>query len=242
MKKKIRMVLLVLVALVLLFVIYNQMDETLNTSVYTMEDVPAASFAKNNGFYILWGLPEAPEVDLKSDAFIKKLRDMFEPREGNDVYMKGFDLRAYKKKFERYKLKFRELELSLSTLGDVCEEVEGKRAHFVSFDPDMKVLYDRMQMMIDSEVFEDFLPVHAEAPLPNLLAWLYAAKFYTGANIHKALEGEWEQGVSNLLDLVDFSKKAVKSSRFLIVNLISKALLEIPLNAINSIMNRKECP
>ncbi|MCP4158127.1 MAG: hypothetical protein GY757_61070, partial [bacterium] len=242
MKKKIRMVLLVLVALVLLFVIYNQMDETLNTSVYTMDDVPVASFEKNNGFYILCGLPEKPEVDITSDAFIKKIRDMFETWKGYKNDVETTELRAFKKKFHRYKKKYLKLGLSLNGLKDVCEEVKSKRAHFVSLDPDLKVLHDRMRMMIDSEVFEDFVPVHAEAPLPNMLAWLYAAKIYTGANIHMALEGDWEQGVSNLLGLLDFSKKAVKSSRFLIVNLISKAILEIPLNAINSIMNRKECP
>jgi hypothetical protein len=96
--------------------------------------------------------------------------------------------------------------------------------------------------MIDSKVFEDFISIDADAPLPNLLAWLHAAKYYTAVNMLTALEGDWDTGVSNLLDLVDFAKRAVKGSRFLIVNLISKAMYQISLVAIADLMNQKECP
>jgi hypothetical protein len=74
------------------------------------------------------------------------------------------------------------------------------------------------------------------------LAWLHAGKLYIAVNMLTALEGEWEKGVSNLLDMVDFGKRAVKGSRFLIVNLVSKALLYMPLEAIADLMNQKECP
>ncbi|NIM17357.1 MAG: hypothetical protein GTO45_35575, partial [Candidatus Aminicenantes bacterium] len=128
------------------------------------------------------------------------------------------------------------------THNDWCEEVLSIRSGLSPLDPDLQVLYNRFRMMIYSPVFEDFICLDADAPLPNLLAWLHAAKLYTAVNMLKALEGDWENGVGNLLDEVDFGKRAVKSSRFLIVNLISKAIMHLPLQAVGSLMNRRDCP
>jgi hypothetical protein len=97
-------------------------------------------------------------------------------------------------------------------------------------------------MMLENNIFQDFISIEADAPLPNLLAWLHTAKLYTAVNLLTALEGDWDKGVSNLLNMVDFGKRAVKGSRFLIVNLISKAIMYFPLEAIASLMNQKDCP
>ncbi|MCX6558732.1 MAG: hypothetical protein NTW95_15090, partial [Candidatus Aminicenantes bacterium] len=182
---------------------------------------------------------------IMSDGFIEKIRHLFDPKYDNEKYVKAFDFTAFKQKYGRYREKFTKLNLRIgsdSMNGDWCEEILAKRSLLAPLDPDLQVLCQRLRMMIDSKVFEDFISVDSDAPLPNLLAWLHAAKVYTAVNMLTALEGDWEASVSNLLDMVDFGKRAVKGSRFLIVNLIGKAIMALPLQAVAALMNRKECP
>ena len=61
-------------------------------------------------------------------------------------------------------------------------------------------------------------------------------------NIMDALEGNWEQGVSNIIDHAEFAKRATKGSRTLITNLIGKAVLKISLFGLASVMNQPDCP
>jgi hypothetical protein len=248
MKKMILKIVLVLLALLVVWVVANQFDAKLNPDVFTMKEIPEASFGKANGFYILWSFHKPPEVDINSDAIREKYQKLFDPRWDNEKYIREYDYKKERIMFNKtFSIKFREIGILLTGVGDItrndlCPEVESKKSLLSPLDPDLVVFYQRFRMMIDSPIFEDFVSLKADAPLPNLLAWLQAAKLYAAVNILTALEGEWEKGVSNLLDLTDFSKRAVKASRFLIFNLVSKGILQISLQSIASLMNRKECP
>lgn len=246
MKKIILRILLVLVALLVIWIVVNQFDAKLNPDLFTRKDIPAASFDKSNGFYIVWALPEPPDADITSDKVLEKYRKLFDPQFDNEKYMETYDLMTSKKLYKQYYLDtYKKLGLDFradSTKSDWSKTVLSKKSLLSPLHPDLQVMYDRFRMMIDSKVFEDFISVDADAPLPNLLAWLHAGKLYIAVNMLTALEGEWEKGVSNLLDMVDFGKRAVKGSRFLIVNLISKAILHMPLEAIADLMNQKDCP
>lgn len=245
MKKIILRILLILLALLVIWIVSNQFDAKLNPDLFTRKDIPAASFDKSNGFYILWALPEPPDVDITSEKIIEKYRKLFDPQFDNEKNMEAFDFKANKKMYHSFQDTYKALNLDFRTgltKSDWSGAVLSKKSLLSPLHPDLQVLVDRFRMMIDSRVFEDFIPVNADAPLPNLLAWLHTAKLYVAVNMLTALEGEWERGVSNLLDMVDFSKRAVKGSRFLIVNLIGKAIMHLPLEAVADLMNRKECP
>lgn len=243
MKKIIIIILLIFLTLLVIWVLAHRIDAKLSPDLFTKEDIPGASFDKSNGFYILWALGEPPNADIMSDEIILKYRKMFDPQFDNEKYIKEFYFKKYKKMYGFYLKKYRKIGITLDmTHKNWCKEILSKKSDLFPLDPDLQVIYNRFRMMMDSEVFEDFISVDADAPLPNLLAWLHAAKFWTAVNMLTALEGEWDKGVSNLLDMTDFGKRAVKGSRFLIVNLISKAILQIPLLAIAELMNQKECP
>ncbi len=245
MKKIILRILLILLALLVIWIVVNQFDAKLDPDLFTLEDIPKASFDKSNGFYIAWALCEPPDADITSDSVLENYRKLFDPQFDNEKNIEAFDFEKHKKKYGYYLDPYRKLELDFRpdpTKSDWSKTVLSKKSHLSPLHPDLQVMYDRFRMMIDSEVFEDFISVKADAPLPNLLALLHAGKLYIAVNMLTALEGEWEKGVSNLLDMVDFGKRAVKGSRFLIVNLISKALLHMPLQAITDLMNQKECP
>jgi hypothetical protein len=245
MKKIILRILLILLVLVIIWIVANQFDAKLNPDLFTRKDIPAASFDKSNGFYILWALSEPPDADITSDKVLEKYRKLFDPQFDNEKNIKAYDFKKYKEKHSYYKKTYDTLKLDFrpdTTKSDWSKIVLSKKSLISPLHPDLQVMYDRFRMMIDSKVFEDFVSVDADAPLPNLLAWLHAGKLYIAVNMLTALEGEWEKGVSNLLGMVDFGKRAVKGSRFLIVNLVSKALLYMPLQAIADLMNQKECP
>jgi len=245
MKKIILRILLILLALLVIWIVANQFDAKLNPDLFTSKDIPAASFDKSNGFYIVWALPEPPDADITSDKILEKYRKLSDPQFDNEKYIKTYDFMTSKKMYQYYRDTYTGLKLDFrpdTTKSDWSAIVLSKKSQLSTLHPDLQVMYDRFRMMIDSKVFEDFISVKADAPLPNLLAWLHAGKLYIAVNMLNALEGEWDKGVSNLLDMVDFGKRAVKGSRFLIVNLISKALLYMALEAIADLMNQKECP
>jgi hypothetical protein len=245
MKKNILRILFILLALLVVWIVVNQFDAKLTPDLFTRKDIPAASFDKSNGFYIVWALSEPPDADITSDKVLEKYRKLFDPQFDNEKYLESYDFKTSKKMYYYYRDTYKGLKLDFRagpTKSDWSRTVLSKKSRLSPLHPDLQVMYDRFRMMIDSEVFEDFISVDADAPLPNLLAWIQAGNLYTAVNMLTALEGEWEKGVSNLLDMVDFGKRAVKGSRFLIVNLISKAMLTLSLYSITDLMNQKECP
>lgn len=246
MKKNILRILLILLVLMVIWIVANQFDTRLNPDLFTRKDIPEVSFDKSNGFYIVWALPEPPDADIMSDKVLEKYRKLFDPQFDNETYIKTYDFMTSKKMYKQYYVDtYKGLKLDFRadpTKSDWSKTVLSKKSRLSPLHPDLRVMYDRFRMMIDSKVFEDFTSVKADAPLPNLLAWLHTGKLYIAVNMLTALEGEWNKAVSNLLDMVDFGKRAVKGSRFLIVNLISKALLHMPLEALVHLMNQKECP
>jgi hypothetical protein len=253
MKKKIVTVLIIVLALLVLFVVFNQFDASPRPDLFTSKDIPPASLDRTNGFYYVFALGEAPGTDITSDAIIEKYRNIQDTSIDYQAYIKKFDFEKYRAMYRNnYLGKYNKCGIKSGEKQDIfrkdisqndwCEEILSIRSQLSPLDPDLQVLYNRFRMMIDSPLFEDFIAVDADAPLPNLLAWLHASKLYTAVNMLRALEGDWETGVANLLDEVDFAKRAVKSSRFLIENLISKAIMHLPLQAIASLMNRRDCP
>lgn len=247
MKKIIVRILLVLLALLVIWILAHRFDASLNPDLFTEADIPAASFDYSNGFYDLWTLAEPPEVDVSSPQVKEKYRKLFDPQFDTEKNIEAYDYNNYKLMHKLFSEKYKKIGITLVHPGghvdrDWCREVLEKKELLSSLDPDLQVYFNRFRDMMDKPVWEDFISVKADVPLPNLLAWLHAAKLYTAVNILTALEGDWDKGVSNLLDMVDFAKRAVKGSRFLIVNLVAKAMYQLSTQAILDLMNRKECP
>jgi hypothetical protein len=101
---------------------------------------------------------------------------------------------------------------------------------------------ERYQKLVDCEYFEEFSVLRQKHVWPHLFAWLQVGRVYIVINMLTALEGNWDEGVGNLLAYVDSSKKTIKGSRLIITNLVAKAMARNTLNALVSLMNRQECP
>lgn len=240
------MIIIALVSLLALFVLVNQFDASLRPDLFTEKDINPATLDKTNGFYIVWALGEPPEVDITSDEVVKKYRNLFDPAVDYTSFQEKLDRSNYLGMYRNvYRPVYKKINIDFRNTADKvnwCEQVMKFKSRLLPLAPELKVLYDRYQTMINRPVFEDFTILHSDSPLPNLLAWLNAAKLYTAVNMARALNGDWDSAVSNLLDQAELGKRAVKGSRFLITNLIAKVNISIPLYGVTSLMNRRDCP
>ena len=247
MKKILLRILLILLALLVIYTIFNQFDIGKSSAKFTLlNDIPKANFEKNNGFYILWALSEPLDIDISSNKIINKYRKLFDPKYDIDKNIYDFNVEKYNHKprkntwLEKYRIIGINFPIGINK--DRSKYILSIKNKLLPIDPYLKIFLERYTKMLNTKVFQDFTALRNDAPLPNLLAWLHASKLYTAVNMLTALEGNWEKGVSNILDQLDFSKRAVKGSRVLITNLISKAIMQISLQSISSLMNQKECP
>ena len=103
-------------------------------------------------------------------------------------------------------------------------------------------LLERYQELVDTPVVEDFTQPRWTAPYFNLLAWLRVANLYLAVNAVDAVNGQWEQGVSNILSHIAFARRVVKGSRTLLTSGIGKSVANTSLKLLALLMNRDDCP
>lgn len=232
---------MVLGVLLLLFVVFNLFDAGVNPGAFTAKDIPSATFAKANGYYRLWTLSEPPGTDIESDEVTDRYRRLFDPAFDNEKYIREFDHSEYREGAGEYSNKLR-VDWPSFREGDWKASLLSQREAIESAKIDAGFLLERYRKMIHSEVFEDFTSFTIKAHTPNLLVWLRTSKMYTAGLTLEAVDGNWEPAVNALLRQVGFYKKAVKGSRILFVNLISKAMMKNALYSLAFLMNLEECP
>jgi hypothetical protein len=263
-------VLVVLVALGAAYIGFNQIDapaarfdvgERLDTSSLqnladSVWDQP--SFDKNNGYYRMWSLTEPVDADIESEELLLKYRRMHDPKFDNDKYIKEWNTNennwTYKKKFKgpysKYSQKRREILEKNGTFDswagfstrDWARMILAKKEPLLELKSLYQVFLDRYQKLVNSEIFEDFTIVRYDATVPHLLGWLHVARLYNTVHMLDALEGNWEKGVSHLLDHIKFTKKTIKTGRTIILNLVGKAMMRESLYGLVSLMNEPEFP
>jgi hypothetical protein len=263
-------VLIILVALGAAYIGFNQIDapparfdlgEGIDTSsLQSLADSVwgQASFDKNNGYYRMWSLTEAEDVDIESEELLLKYRRMHDPQYDNDKYIKEWGANendwTYKKKFKGPYKKYMQKRYQILDKSGVFDSWSGSSirdwAHMILEQKEavieLKSLYqvflDRYQKLVDSEIFEDFTIVRYDSTIPHLLAWLHVGRLYNTVHMLDALEGNWEKGVSYLLDHIKFTKKTIKTGRTIILNLVGKAMMREALYGLVSLMNEPEFP
>ena len=232
----------VLAVLIILYSVINLWDAKLNPNAYTSADLPDASFDRSNGFYILWGLAESADVDVQSEEYTLKIRQLFDPEFENDDYMDPFDQKKYVRKFKAYGGAIDELSLPnsfdkgwITVLSSQADKIKKARQ-------EAAVPLGRYQQLINTPKFEEFTLPRFSAPIPNVLAWVKVARLYLADCGSSAVNGKWEESVVNIINHMDFVKKAAASVKTLILNAVAKSLLRSSLQALVGILNHPECP
>ncbi len=247
-----KFILLPLAALFILWIFLNRFDAGQNPDEFKLEDIPIADFNKNNGFYRLWTLIMPHQTDIESPEVIKKYQRLFDPGFDNDKFLKEWDHTSYRTMFRSYNKKWRKILKTDSHWIDEPRNAEeyrtwnqqilAKHNTIEKLKSEFSILLERYQKLINSEIFSDFTLPRYDSPIPNLLAWLRISKLFNIISMQMALEGDWENGISRVIDHINFFKKAIKGSRVLITNLIAKSNFRHSLQVLSSLLNHPQCP
>ncbi|MBU4403987.1 MAG: hypothetical protein KKG79_00065, partial [Acidobacteria bacterium] len=242
MKKIMIRVLLVLLALIVGYLAFNQIDaRPYRSELGAMPVLAPEVFEKTNGFYRLWTLTEPRDVDIESDAVRLPYRRLSDPAFDNDRYIKEFEQKNYKKKYkypEELKKVFSAMKFDvdwMSTLSQYQEQLTKAREEY-------GFMLARYEKLINCDSFNDFTLIRMDSPIPNLLAWLHMAKLSIALDIMAAQNGNSPEAAAHLLRHLHFANKVTPNSRTLITNLIAKAVARMSIWALNNIMNQKDCP
>jgi len=265
-------ILIVLVALGAAYIGFNQIDaplarfdvgEELDTSSLqnladSVWDQP--SFDKNNGYYRMWSLTEPVDTDIESEELLLKYRRMHDPEFDNDQYIKEWNndpntwsvngKKYYRGSFQKYIQKRSKIlkkngvfdSWSGSSIRDWTQMILAQKQSVIELKSLYQVFLDRYQKLVDTEIFQDFTIVRYDTTVPNLRGWLQVGRLYNTVHMLDALEGNWERGVSHLLDHIKFTKKTIKTGRTIILNLVGKAMMRESLYGLISLMNEPEFP
>jgi hypothetical protein len=244
MKKIMIRVLLVLLALIVGYLVFNQIDaRPYRSKLGTLPVLTPDVFEKNNGFYRLWTLIAPKDADIESDAALLPYRRLFDPAFDNDRYIKEFNRTwaDYKKNYKNPK----ELQPVFDVMKygvDWLSALKQYQGQLTKASEKYDFMLARYEKLINCESFSDFSLVRADTPIPNLLAWLHTAKLSIALDIMAAQNGNSLEAATHLLRHLHFAGKVIPNSRTLITNLIAKAVARMSIWALNNIMNQKDCP
>ncbi len=250
MRKIILIVLLVLLGLCLLFVVFNRFDARPLPGMFGPQDLPAANFAYENGYYRLWTLGMDGRVDVEAVEVKDRYRRLFDPRFDNDREIRAFNASRHNKVetniTERLGKPLLEAISKMHVIGDAPPPPQAdmlkNRAEFIRFREQQPVLLERYRRLLASDFFQDFGLLRLDCPLPNLITWLRLAKLRILLSLVDAADGKWAEAADALLAQMQFARKAVAGSSVLITNLVAKAVLSLSAQGLAFLMNQRECP
>ncbi|MCP5047874.1 MAG: hypothetical protein GY940_11930 [bacterium] len=234
----------------------DQMDES-SFQAFSVGLVGKPNFEYNNAYYRMWTLSAPVNVDIESEELLLNYRRLHDPKYDNDRYLKEWhtnpgNWRTGKQSddhFSEYSAKRKELLDKHGTFDSWGGSKDRDWGQFLLSRKDAAVelinlsgvFLERYRKIVYSEVFEDFTIIRMDAVVPSFLAWLRVALLFNTVNMLDAMEGQWEKGVTGLLDHVNMVKKAMRC-RTLIFNLLAKAIMRESLCALASLMNQPEFP
>jgi hypothetical protein len=242
MKKIMIRVLLVLLALVVSYLAFNQIDaRPVAPALAAPLALAPEVFEKSNGYYRLWTLIEPKDVDIETDAALLPYRRLFDPAFDNDLYIREFEQMNYKKKYKVPK-ELGEVFQAMRVGGDWLPVLNKYQGQIKKASEEYGFMLARYEKLINCDSFNDFTLIRSDSPIPNLLAWLHMAKLSIALDIMAAQKGNAPEAAAHLLRHLHFATKVIPNSRTLITNLIAKAVARMSIWALNGIMNQKDCP
>lgn len=249
MKKVALIILSVLLGLFLLFVVCNRFDARPTAGMFTANDLAAANFDYDNGYYRIWTLGLDDAVDVEAIQVKDKYRRLFDPQFDNDKEIRDFNGKQYRQETDSKKRLGKVILAELHMIGQIgdtppisLQKMLRNKNEFVRFRERQQVLLQRYQGLLASDFFQDFTAPNFYSPIPNLLTWLHLAKVQVGLSLVDASAGKWMEATDALIKQMDFGKRAVAGSRLLINNLVAKAILSLSAQGLSFLMNQKECP
>jgi len=239
-----------LAVLLILWIVINRFDIKEIKGEFKLGEKPTTHYGRENGFYRLWTLSEPPRIDVDSDRVVTKYRRLFDPEFENEKYLQAWDHQAYRDNYKKYhslrssilKERIHPLELSAKRENSLAQEIGQSVTSILKLRDAYSVFLERYEKLLACRLFEDItLPRH-DSPIPNLLAWLHISKLHDWLCVLDAREGNWDRAIGRLIIHIDFTKRVLKGSRVLLINLVAKGVMRYSLQCLGSLMNQKQCP
>jgi hypothetical protein len=196
-----------------------------------------------NSFFVIWGFAEPPETDPLAPAFRGQVLELFSARARNYLFRSRYGhwlgrLNAgYRQNWQGTTLYFPQLPDE-----DICAFFASRRARIGERQERFAVPLQRYRQLLRAGVLADFTPLGWEAPARSLLLANYTARLFAAARTLAALDGQWLQAVGDLLDAMSAGFRLIGSGRTLAVNSLGKAMVELSLRSLASLLNRPDCP
>lgn len=236
-------VMLPVLVLLTLFLLVNQFDSGAVTDGYKVSDFKPANFSKTNGFYIMSAMSEPPGVDIGSNETISKYRTYFDPGMGDNPLDNRRNREEYYRRFDKYnKVIPDDLDsLNPDTL-NILEVLEKNRDGVELARGKLGFLLERYEMLLKSEVFEDFTPPRLAYYFVPRRPLVRVSRLYTAIHALDAVDGNWERGTAKLLENIHFYREAIRGSRTLPKAYVCRQNIRESLVMLNAVMNHPSCP
>jgi hypothetical protein len=233
-----------LAALAFLFLLFFGLNLFDSAPAPEAPAVPLAlKLEPGNGFFMIWGFAEPPETDPLSPAYRAQLLELFSARARNYFFRSRYGqwlgrLNAgYRRNWQGATIYFPQLQGE-----DVCAYFTTRRDRIAERRRQLAVPLQRYRQLLQAGKLADFTPVGWEPPARSLLLATYTARLFAAARTLAALDGEWLPSVGDLLEAMSTGFKMIGSGRTLPVNSLGKAMVELSLRSLASLLNRPECP
>ncbi len=207
-------------------------------------NVPLAeNLQPGNGFFLLWGFAEPPLTEPLAPGYRRQVQELFTARTGryrsrspygqwlarltagNALYWQGANFHFPQPQGE-----------------DVASIFASRRVQVMEFQQRFATLLLRYGKLLRARELKDFTPLNWECPSRSLHLATNTAKLFTASRVLAALDGQWPEAGSGLLDELDAGLRLIGSGRTIKVNALGRTMVELSLRALASLLNRTDCP
>lgn len=227
----------ILGGLFVLWVGINLFDASPDPDIYTLKDLKPATYDYANGIYLYHALGEPPGVNIHSEEIKRKYRDLQDPDSQYYTEYRKNRHSIYKQLFTNKKVRYLPYYF-----GQYESFLQRNKKLVRTFETDSQFMLERYRSMMQSDIFEDFSRTSIYTPFPSLTLGSKLGDLYLQIQMLNALEGQWEESVTNILNHIDFSKKMIRGSRMMIFSLISKGTLKTSLRSLLFLMKNPDFP
>ncbi len=203
----------------------------------------AGNLEPGNGFFLIWGFAEAPETDPLTPAFRQQVLELLAARVGGP-----FSRSAYGRWLARLnQANARHWQGSSFLFPQVHEEdiadyFAVRRSQVAEYRRRFALLLLRFRQILDAGELKDFTPLNRECPSRSLQLATSAARLHAASQVLAALDGRWPEAENSLLAELEAGLRLVASGRTFKVNALGRAMAELALRCLASLLNRPECP
>lgn len=203
----------------------------------------AANLQPGNGFFIVWGFTEPPGSEPQAAEYRRGLEELFASRAGN--YLAGSPYRQWLARLNAAAARYwsgATFYFPLRQGEDVADHFTARRDLLAEQQRRFAPLQSRFHRLLDAGEIMDFTPLGRECPARSLQLANHAAKLFSAGRVLAALDGRWLEAANGLLQELEAGLRLIAGSRTIQVNALGRALVELALRSLASLLNRRECP